>query len=84
MTSDKALTKLSAEGCSNSILMYNKMVELSEQLVMEEEVSTSCPACPKGEDDDLCKISGLGGFKNTWIDQNLIKRFDTSAKSDVN
>ncbi|KAI7889110.1 uncharacterized protein EV154DRAFT_553385, partial [Mucor mucedo] len=45
-------TNLSGESCSNVILMYNKMVELSEQLVMED-VSTSCPACPEVNSNDV-------------------------------
>ncbi|KAI7879557.1 uncharacterized protein EV154DRAFT_486055 [Mucor mucedo] len=41
-----AQTNLSADRCSNSIILYNKMVKLSEQLVMGD-ISTSCAACPE-------------------------------------
>ncbi|KAG2208338.1 hypothetical protein INT47_006194 [Mucor saturninus] len=38
---------ISEEKCSNTIILYHKMVELSEQMVLGE-VFTSCPACPEG------------------------------------
>ncbi|KAI7869413.1 uncharacterized protein EV154DRAFT_571192 [Mucor mucedo] len=41
-----AQANLSADRCSNSIILYNNMVELSEQLVMGD-ISTSCAACPE-------------------------------------
>ncbi|KAI7874438.1 uncharacterized protein EV154DRAFT_578343 [Mucor mucedo] len=98
-------TTISEEKCSNTILLYHKMVELSEQMVLGE-VSTSCPACPEvgstnvndkqfmtmdgnfhlrgtrllADEGDLSKVSGLGKFKNFWMNEDLVQSFDKSEK----